>query len=67
MTVVGCAPGAYDLFHLGHLDRLRHAAEYCDHLAEEVGSDETLVLTAGRAPVVSLAQRVQVGAGEPRR
>jgi glycerol-3-phosphate cytidylyltransferase-like family protein len=31
--VVGYAPGAYDLFHVGHLNVLRHARERCDVLS----------------------------------
>ncbi len=58
--VVGYAPGAYDLFHVGHLNLLRHAAEQCDHLIAGVVSDEMLVLTKGRAPVVPLAERMEI-------
>ena len=58
--VVGYAPGAYDLFHIGHLNLLRHAAEQCDHLVAGVVSDEMLVLTKGRAPVVPLAERMEI-------
>ena|SRR3712207_4107170 len=58
--VIGYAPGAYDLFHIGHLNLLRHAAEHCDHLIAGVVSDEMLVLTKGRAPVVPLAERLEI-------
>ena len=60
MTVVGYAPGAYDLFHIGHLNVLRHAAEHCDHLIAGVVSDEVLALTKGRTPVVPLAERMEI-------
>jgi glycerol-3-phosphate cytidylyltransferase len=58
--VIGYAPGAYDLFHIGHLNLLRHAAEHCDHLIAGVVSDEMLVLTKGRAPMVPLAERLEI-------
>jgi glycerol-3-phosphate cytidylyltransferase len=58
--VIGYAPGAYDLFHVGHLNLLRQAAEHCDHLIAGVVSDEMLVLTKGRAPVVPLAERMDI-------
>jgi glycerol-3-phosphate cytidylyltransferase len=58
--VIGYAPGAYDLFHVGHLNLLRHAADHCDHLIAGVVSDEMLVLTKGRAPVVPLAERMEI-------
>ena len=58
--VVGYAPGAYDLFHVGHLNILRHASEHCDVLIAGVVSDEMLLLTKGRAPVVPLAERMEI-------
>jgi len=58
--VIGYAPGAYDLFHVGHLNLLRHAAEHCDHLVAGVVSDEMLLLTKGRLPVVPLAERLEI-------
>jgi glycerol-3-phosphate cytidylyltransferase len=60
MTVIGYAPGAYDLFHVGHLNILRHAAENCDRLIVGVVSDEMLLLTKGRAPVIPLAERMEI-------
>jgi glycerol-3-phosphate cytidylyltransferase len=59
-TVVGYAPGAYDLFHIGHLNLLRRAADQCDHLIAGVVSDEVLLQTKGRLPVVPLAERLEI-------
>jgi len=59
-SVVGYAPGAYDLFHIGHLNLLQRAAEQCDFLVAGVVSDEVLVQTKGRAPVVPLAERLEI-------
>lgn len=58
--VIGYAPGAYDLFHIGHLNLLRHAAENCDVLIAGVVSDEMLLMTKGRLPVVPLAERLEI-------
>ena len=60
MSVVGYAPGADDLFPVGHLNILRHAADHCDVLIAGVVSDEMLVLSKGRAPVVPLAERLEI-------
>lgn len=60
MTVIGYAPGGYDLFHIGHLNVLRHAADHCDHLVAGVVSDEMLTLAKGRPPVVPLAERLEI-------
>lgn len=58
--IVGYAPGAYDLFHVGHLNILRHAREQCDFLIAGVVSDEMLELARGRRPVVPLAERMEI-------
>jgi len=58
--IVGYAPGAYDLFHIGHLNILRNAAEHCDYLIAGVVSDEMLERTKGRAPVIPLAERMEI-------
>lgn len=58
--VVGYAPGAYDLFHIGHLNILKRAAEHCDRLIAGVVSDEMLLLTKGRLPVIPLPERLEI-------
>ena len=60
MTVIGYAPGAYDLFHIGHLNILKHAAANCDRLIAGVVSDEMLLLTKGKLPVIPLAERMEI-------
>ncbi|MFD7920896.1 adenylyltransferase/cytidyltransferase family protein [Streptomyces sp. NPDC059740] len=57
---VGYAPGVYDLFHIGHLNILRHARSRCDHLVAGVVSDAMAVRAKGRAPVVPLAERLEI-------
>ena len=57
---VGYAPGAFDLFHIGHLNILKHAKEHCDVLIAGVVSDEMLQLARGRRPVVPLAERLEI-------
>ncbi|GEK21306.1 adenylyltransferase/cytidyltransferase family protein [Cellulomonas xylanilytica] len=57
---VGYAPGAYDLFHVGHLNLLRHARQHCDVLIAGVVSDEMLERAKGRRPVVPLAERMEI-------
>ena len=57
---IGYAPGAYDLFHVGHLNLLRRARSVCDRLIAGVVADEVLELTKGRRPVVPLAERLEI-------
>ncbi|WP_029290044.1 adenylyltransferase/cytidyltransferase family protein [Cellulomonas sp. HZM] len=58
--LVGYAPGAYDLFHVGHLNILRHAKQHCDTLVAGVVADEVLEVTKGRRPVVPLQERMEI-------
>jgi glycerol-3-phosphate cytidylyltransferase len=56
MIRIGYAPGAFDLFHIGHLNLLRRAKERCDYLIAGVVSDEVLIAHKGVTPVVPLAE-----------
>ena len=58
--VVGYAAGAWDLFHVGHLNVLRHARAHCDYLVAGVVDDDTLELTKGRRPVVPVTERAEI-------
>ncbi|MCU1431101.1 MAG: cytidyltransferase-related domain protein [Actinotalea sp.] len=60
MSLIGYAPGGYDLFHVGHLNILKHAKSRCDHLIAGVVSDEMLELTKGQRPVVPLGERLEI-------
>ena len=57
---VGYAAGAFDLFHVGHLNILRQARSRCDYLIAGVVSDEMLVLTKGAPPIVPLGERLEI-------
>jgi glycerol-3-phosphate cytidylyltransferase len=57
---IGYAPGVYDLFHVGHLNILKHARSECDYLIAGVVSDEMALLAKGRTPVVPLPERLEI-------
>jgi len=57
---IGYAAGAFDLFHVGHLNILKHAKSQCDYLIAGVVSDEMLTLTKGISPVIPLAERLEI-------
>lgn len=59
-ALVGYAGGAFDLFHVGHLNILKHAKSQCDYLIAGVVSDEALAVTKGITPVVSLQERLEI-------
>ena len=60
MVRIGYAPGAYDLFHIGHLNLLRRAREHCEYLIAGVVADEVLTRHKGVTPVIPLAERVEI-------
>jgi glycerol-3-phosphate cytidylyltransferase len=60
LTVIGYAPGAYDLFHIGHLNILTRAAEYCDKLIAGVVTDDVVMRAKGKSPVIPLAERLAI-------
>lgn len=60
MQIVGYAPGIFDLFHIGHLNILRHAKDRCDHLIAGVLSDDMCRRAKGFDPFVPVAERLEI-------
>lgn len=59
-TRVGYAAGAFDLFHVGHLNLLRQARQHCDILVAGVVSDEMLRTVKGIEPVIPASERIDI-------
>ena len=57
---IGYAAGAYDLFHIGHLNILRHARSQCDYLIAGVVSDELCIERKGVKPFIPLVERLEI-------
>ncbi|MFS0734240.1 adenylyltransferase/cytidyltransferase family protein [Microbacterium sp. 1P10UB] len=57
---VGYAAGAFDLFHVGHLNILRHAKENCDVLIAGVVSDEMLREVKGVEAMIPTHERAEI-------
>jgi len=57
---IGYAAGAFDLFHIGHLNLLRRAKAECDFLIAGVVSDELLERRRGRGAVIPLSERLEI-------
>lgn len=60
MIRIGYAPGAFDLFHIGHLNLLRRAKDNCDYLVAGVVADEVLIEYKGVTPVIPLVERLEI-------
>ena len=60
MIRIGYAPGAFDLFHIGHLNLLRRAKERCEFLIAGVVADEVLIEHKKVTPVIPLAERLEI-------
>ena len=58
--MVGYVPGAWDMFHVGHLNILLRAREQCDRLVVGVVTDEALYQAKAKHPVIPLSERMQV-------
>lgn len=58
--IVGYVPGAWDMFHIGHLNILLRARAHCDRLVVGVVTDDALFQAKNKEPVVPLAERMDV-------
>jgi len=57
---VGYVPGAWDMFHIGHLNILARAREHCDLLIAGVVTDEVVFAAKNKYPIVPFAERMEV-------
>lgn len=48
------------MFHIGHLNILKRARGYCDHLIVGVVSDQTLFDMKGKMPIVPMEERMEI-------
>ena len=58
--VVGYVPGAWDMFHIGHLRILERARNHCDYLIVGVVTDEEMIRTKKKRPIVPFEERLAI-------
>ena len=56
----GFTVGTFDMFHRGHLNLLRQAKEYCEHLIVGVHSDEWVMYCKNRSTVIPYEDRADI-------
>lgn len=57
---IGYTQGTYDMFHIGHLNLINHAKEYCDHLIVGVNSDSLVEEYKQKTPVIKENERAEI-------
>lgn len=58
--IVGYTTGVYDMFHIGHLNVIRHAKEQCDYLIVGVSTDELVRHEKNKTPVIPYEERASI-------
>lgn len=57
---IGYTSGVFDLFHIGHLNILKNAKQYCDFLIVGVSTDELVESYKHKKPIVPFEERIAI-------
>lgn len=57
---IGYTQGTFDMFHIGHLNLLRHACEMCETLIVGVNSDSLVKEYKHKTPVINENERSEI-------
>lgn len=57
---IGYTDGVYDLFHVGHLNMIRTAKEYCNYLIVGVHGDDVVESYKHHKPIINEVERRQI-------
>lgn len=58
--IIGYTTGVYDMFHIGHLNIIKHAKEQCDYLIVGVSTDELVRHEKNKTPVIPYEERAAI-------
>ena len=56
----GYTTGVYDMFHIGHLNILKKAKQRCEYLIVAVSTDELVVASKNKMPIIPFKQRFEI-------
>lgn len=57
---IGYTTGVFDMFHIGHLNILKHAKEQCDYLIVGISTDELVEIYKHKQPIIPFRERVAI-------
>lgn len=57
---IGYTQGTFDMFHIGHLNLLKHAKEYCDILIVGVNADTLVEEYKHKTPIINENERAEI-------
>lgn len=57
---IGYTTGVFDMFHIGHLNILRHAKEQCEYLIVGVTTDELCRTRKNKTPIINEKDRMAI-------
>ncbi|MAA71675.1 MAG: glycerol-3-phosphate cytidylyltransferase [Bermanella sp.] len=52
--------GCFDIFHQGHLNIIKKTKELCDYLIVGVSTDELIIKSKGRPPLIPFEERISI-------
>lgn len=57
---IGYTSGVYDMFHIGHLNILQNAKQYCEYLIVGVTTDELCLKRKNKKPIINYSDRARI-------
>jgi len=58
--LIGYTAGAFDIFHIGHLNLIKRSKDNCDYLIVGVTTDELINKTKKRSSVIPFSERFEI-------
>jgi glycerol-3-phosphate cytidylyltransferase len=58
--IIGFTSGTFDMFHIGHLNLIKKAKEYCDRLIVGVIDDNAVIKNKNKIPIITIKDRLEI-------